>query len=157
MQLPQQAPRSKPEQKDDLLTAAKKGDLPTIKRLLDAKANIEQSSANGWTPLIFAAKSGKQAAVELLLARGANVNFKNNQNYSALYAAVVGRAGKAIVQILLNAKADVQLAYHGKTAAQHALISQQHDIAQLIDPNVKVSLSVSLSPPLTSLCIFLPD
>ncbi|EFI26658.1 ankrin repeat containing protein [Coprinopsis cinerea okayama7 len=47
--------------------AANAGDVPTVQRLLDLKADATATRLNGWTPLADAAYNGHEEVVELLL------------------------------------------------------------------------------------------
>lgn len=63
--------------------AAAAGDLTIIRRLLDESAFIDAESPNRTTPLMMAARSGRDAAVRLLLAEGADASLKNEAGLSA--------------------------------------------------------------------------
>lgn len=60
-------------------TAAFKGDLEEVKKLLEAGADINIVDAKGWTPLHDAVIQGHTAIVKLLIAAGANVNAQDNE------------------------------------------------------------------------------
>jgi ankyrin repeat protein len=55
-----------------------------LKLLLRAKAEVDQTSINGVTPLMVAAEKGHLACIDLLLAGGANVHHKSNDGRTAL-------------------------------------------------------------------------
>ncbi len=58
-----------------LMWAARRGDLATMRRLLDAGEDpYERDVLNGWTPLFHAIHKGQIEAVRLLLDRGVNPN-----------------------------------------------------------------------------------
>lgn len=62
---------------DTLLTkAVKNSEKFKIQRLLDDKANINTTAANGWTSLMHATFLGKLDIVKDLVERGANINLK---------------------------------------------------------------------------------
>jgi ankyrin repeat protein len=64
------------------------GRAPMIALLLDKGANREaRDRQSGATPLYQAASWGRRAAVELLIARGADVNAKSNTGVSPAQAA----------------------------------------------------------------------
>ena len=42
--------------------------------------NVNQQDEDGWTPLMFAAKSGSTVVVQYLLQRGANPNMRQVSN-----------------------------------------------------------------------------
>lgn len=71
--------------------------------------------------LLAAAQVGDQSSVERLVARNANVNHQTDAGLFALCAAaVIGHT--AICRALLNAGANRNMLYEGKTAAQHAAL-----------------------------------
>ena len=111
-----------------LMRAAKSGDIAIVTLLLEAGADPRATLANGNNALMFAAglgwRDGSPAApsydqgppeeavatIELLLARGLDVNAANNNGDTALHAAVGGRASPEIVRILVarGARLDAQ-------------------------------------------------
>jgi ankyrin repeat protein len=90
----------------DIFTAAEKGELGTITELLAADPGlVKQHREDGWTALHLAAFYGQPAAVELLLARGADV-ARRSTNYmenTPLHAAVAGRHAAVVAVLLANA------------------------------------------------------
>jgi ankyrin repeat protein len=68
--------------------AALAGDLKIISILLEHAAYIDALSPNKTTPLMMAVRSGKLAAVQLLLDEGADANLINNMGLSALEFAI---------------------------------------------------------------------
>lgn len=69
------------------------GPEPAVVRLLlDAGAPVDARSPNGTTPLMMAARYGKEASVDLLLARGADVRVRNDAGADAAeFARMDGR------------------------------------------------------------------
>ncbi|PVH98433.1 hypothetical protein DM02DRAFT_46188 [Periconia macrospinosa] len=77
--------------------------VPLVEALLDPRLNqcINEKDARGGTALHWAAKMVKEAAVRLLIERGADVNAKNDDGHTALHiAAVHGRGARAVVRLL---------------------------------------------------------
>jgi ankyrin repeat protein len=85
-----------------LLRAAKAADVPAMKILLAAKADVNLATRPGITPLMAAAGMGTKEedttgrfktedeineAIDLLLGAGANINAKGAQGQTALHAA----------------------------------------------------------------------
>lgn len=68
--------------------AAAKGDPAIIAVLLENYAYIDAASPNHTTPLMMAVRSGKTAAVKMLLEEGADVALKNDVGMTALDFAV---------------------------------------------------------------------
>jgi cytohesin len=61
------------------LNAAIEGDAEAVKRSLDAGADINVQNVKGsqsWTPLFGAVVYGRREVIELLIAKGADVNRK---------------------------------------------------------------------------------
>ena len=52
--------------------------------LITARADLEIENANGATPLLNACASGSWSVVEVLLARGADINARNKNGKNAL-------------------------------------------------------------------------
>ena len=127
-------------QGETALVAALKGESETRSRsvvqlLLAAGANCEDDSADGHRPLMVAARKGKAACVETLLAVGAKVDVQNEQipvsrggGYTALHFAACKHLGvgsdakrSRIVAALLEAGANKTLVdMCGMTARQLA-------------------------------------
>src|SRR2546423_15294266 len=61
-----------------LLIASRNGDAAMIDALVAAGSDANNATTNGTTALMLAAAAGKVDAVKLLLAKGANVNAKEN-------------------------------------------------------------------------------
>lgn len=57
---------------------------PLVAMLLDRGAAIDALSPNGTTPLLMAAQYGPEDSVYLLLARGADLRHKNEQNLGVI-------------------------------------------------------------------------
>ena len=59
--------------------------------LLDAGADINQTTEYGWTPLLTAVNNRNYRLAMLLLERGADVNLANKGGWTPLYLAVDNR------------------------------------------------------------------
>ncbi len=67
-------------------------DTGLVKLLLDRGAELNAASPNGTTPLMMAAQYGSEDSVNLLLARGADVNRRNEKDLRAVdFARMSGR------------------------------------------------------------------
>ncbi|HIN18031.1 MAG TPA: ankyrin repeat domain-containing protein [Gammaproteobacteria bacterium] len=72
--------RGNPEADRALLDAAEKGNIEAVKWHLDAGADVNaQDNDIRWTPLHVAAAFGHKEIVELLIAKGADVNAKSKR------------------------------------------------------------------------------
>ena len=87
--------------------AAKHGDTEALTRLLAGGADVNSVNAEGWTALMLAAHRGQRAAVELLIAKGADVKRGAPDDSALLRAAENGDAG--VVSALVGAGADVNV------------------------------------------------
>lgn len=72
-------------------------DRATITLLLDAGANVNATDSDGATPLMYAAASGRTAALKALASRGANINAlgrlsKHSPSTALHYAASAGHS-----------------------------------------------------------------
>ena len=97
-----------------LLNAAIEGDAGAVKRSLDAGADINVQNVKGsqsWTPLFGAVVYGRKEVIELLIAKGADVNRKCEDFMTPLHIAVDAFASpenrKEIAKLLISNSADV--------------------------------------------------
>ena len=74
-----------------LVFAARQNCIECAKILLDAGANVNQTTNYGWTPLLTATQNRDYKLGALLLERGANPNLRNNGGWSPLYLATDNR------------------------------------------------------------------
>jgi len=74
-----------------LTFAAREGDLASARLLLDAGADINQTTEYGWTPLLTAVNNRNYRLAKLLLDRGANPSLANKGGWTPLYLAVDNR------------------------------------------------------------------
>jgi ankyrin repeat protein len=89
---------------------------------LQGGANVNVRDANGWTPLMFAARNGDREAVAELLRRGADVNATNRFGQTALILC----DAKTVQQLVdAGARFDAQTAFEPGIAgfAQTALMA----------------------------------
>jgi ankyrin repeat protein len=120
--------------------AAESGDRAAVMRLLSAKGtNVNATSADGSTAIMYAAANGDLELVRALIKAGADVKLKNQFGTSALTeAAIIGSA--PIIDALLKAGADANFktpdgetplmaaARSGKVDAAKALLDAGADI-----------------------------
>src|SRR2546422_313599 len=81
----------------DVFEAAAAGDVDRVRALLDTDPTLVNAHApDGWTPLHLAGHFRHTAMVDVLLARGADVNAtsRNGHVNAPLHAAAAGRAGR---------------------------------------------------------------
>lgn len=122
----------RPSAESPLAKAARRGDLETVRELLDAGNEVNVTDALGRTPLHMAAFYGRPRTSELLLERGAEVNAGDRVGMTPLHAAVLdGRT--SVAEILLARGADINAASHtGLTPLHLAAATGQPAIARLL-------------------------
>jgi ankyrin repeat protein len=74
-----------------LIFASREGDIESARALLDAKADVNQTSEYGWTPLLTAVNNRNYELALLLLQRGADPNIANKGGWTPLYIATDNR------------------------------------------------------------------
>jgi uncharacterized protein len=74
-----------------LIFAAREGDLESTKVLLDAGADVNQTSEYGWTPLLTATNNRHYRVGKYLIERGAKANIANKGGWTPLYLATDNR------------------------------------------------------------------
>jgi hypothetical protein len=96
---------------DDLLSAARKGDLAAVKALCEKGAAIETTTPYGQTPLYVAAMNGHDDVVQFLIDKGANVDVKDTFYHASLLGFTLDRKHYAIAKMLIakGGNADDQL------------------------------------------------
>lgn len=119
-----------------LVDAARSGDLPTVRALLDDGADANAASGDGMTALHWAAERGHREIVELLISSSANVDAKTRiGGYTPLHLGA--RGGNAlIVKMLLDAGADLD------AVTTTTGVTPLHLAAQAIDGADAVSVLV---------------
>jgi ankyrin repeat protein len=74
-----------------LIFAAREGDLESTRLLLDAGADVNQTSEYGWTALLTATNNRNYKLASYLLERGADPNIANKGGWTPLYLATDNR------------------------------------------------------------------
>ena len=93
----------------ELLKAAFEGDTNKVVAFLDLGADVNTTTWDGVTPLMYAAQEGHLRVVELLLQAGADVNKKPYNQIDALLGAVIaGHVFVADTLILNGANVDTR-------------------------------------------------
>jgi ankyrin repeat protein len=70
-----------------LIFAAREGDTESAKALIDAGADVNQTSNYGWTPLLTAVNNRHFKLAQMLVERGADPNVANKGAWTPLYLA----------------------------------------------------------------------
>jgi ankyrin repeat protein len=74
-----------------LVLAAREGELESARALVNAGADVNQTTEYGWTPLLTAVNNRNYALAKLLIERGADVNLANKGGWTPLYLATDNR------------------------------------------------------------------
>ncbi|MGH8220782.1 MAG: ankyrin repeat domain-containing protein [Steroidobacteraceae bacterium] len=74
-----------------LIFAAREGGMATVKALVDAGADVNETSSYQWTPLLVATQNKYYQIGKYLLEHGANPNIMNGGCWSPLYIATDNR------------------------------------------------------------------
>lgn len=96
---------------DQLVTAAQKGDVGELRRLLDAHPDRMTKAWGGpWNqPLLhLAATHGHAACVSLLLERGFDPNMRDHMDQATALHFAAGEGRLEVVKLLLDAGADIE-------------------------------------------------
>jgi ankyrin repeat protein len=92
----------------DIFTAAALGDLKQVQALVKADRGLLDKEVGLSTPLVWAAENNKPEVLKWLLDQGADINFHNAGEDSALGSAAWS-GHTEIVKLLLDAGADTEL------------------------------------------------
>jgi uncharacterized protein len=127
-----------------LMIAAFKGNLEAVKALLARGAKVNRP---GWTALHYAAASGSQAILQLLLKHQANPDATSPNGTTALMMAA--RGGHILgVKLLLDAGADVLLKNEqGYDAVEMAKIFNHTDIVAGLQSRIKKQAAAKAAAP----------
>ena len=89
-----------------LVEAAEDGDWQEVGKLLDEGVKANGYDDMGYTPLIMGCHAGMETAVEILLERGARINFPAVDQCTACHLAVQS-GHKSVLDLLLEKKPNV--------------------------------------------------
>jgi ankyrin repeat protein len=122
-----------------MIKAAKKGEVATVKRLLeDDSSLLNVCDTDGSTPLHCATWKGHHDVVVALLKAGANVNAKNqNEHWGTTPLHAAAHANQAsIAQLLIDHGADVNAKdMNGQTPLRHTTFHKAEAVAKLLNKN----------------------
>lgn len=116
-----------------LCSFAEMNNFLAVKYIVSVGAELDITQQDGlWSPLQWAAANGSLETVELLLEHGANVNFPDQQGYTALHWAAYCGHGK-IVTKLLESKAAVDAQQSSKYTPLHeAVLGGYRDVVDIL-------------------------
>lgn len=94
---------------EEFVKAVEKGEIESVRKLLETGANVEATDKIGFTPLSHAAYNGNSEMTALLIEHGADVNNSNTLGIPPLaYAICYG--GFDVAELLLEKGADINAA-----------------------------------------------
>ena len=76
-----------------LLTASAKGDIETVKAIIESGGNPNTEDKDKITALMYAARKNKGEVVKYLISQGARINKIENDGWTALMFAAKKNAG----------------------------------------------------------------
>ena len=122
--------------KTALMYACNEGKADLVKRLIEAKANVNQIDKNENSALMHTCVAldtmNREAIVEMLIAAKADVNLQNKRGYTALLLAIL-RGEKSSIEILLANGAKTEFVdRYGNTALHYSVSLYYEKIAMLL-------------------------
>ena len=106
----------------NIIKACGTGDVEYVKDYIASGNNLNVTFGNGWTPLTSAVEHRQKEIIILLLENGADINFQQYSEFSALHQAVDSEIDGALqtygnveetpvdlIMLLLESGADVNL------------------------------------------------
>ena len=131
---------------EELLAAARKGDLISVKSLLEKGAALETQTAYGQTPLYVAAMSGHEEVVRFLLEKGAKTDVRDTFYKSSVLGFVISRKHYAVAKLLIakgTSTADQNLeavARTGNADLVQAVLEKGKPSQSTLDQNYEMAL-----------------
>lgn len=121
-----------------LLDAARHGDAPAVRQLLDRGALPDTRNDQGQTALLVATHANQVEVAKVLIEAGVDVDHLNRLHWTALLEAVIlGDGGPRYVEIvrrLLAAGADPRITdKEGVTALEHARQRGYREVVTLLE------------------------
>ncbi|MBN1415841.1 MAG: ankyrin repeat domain-containing protein [Bacteroidales bacterium] len=124
---------------------AGRGELETVKNVIEKGGNVDSRDIADQTALMWAAESGSLEVVKYLVEKGANVNAVSGdagRGTALIYAAAANRL--EVVKYLLENRANINLTtpYQHETALLWAVAMGHADVVKLLlekgaDENIK--------------------
>ncbi len=112
-------------QDEQLLQAAREGNLAQMETLLKQGATVNAATEDGWTPLYGAALEGHEAVARLLLEKGAHVNAATKDGVTPLHGAA-WKGHEVVARLLLEKGAHVAARNQDQRTPLHLAAEQGH-------------------------------
>jgi cytohesin len=137
-----------PKVDQDVFAAVRRDDAPEVQRLAAAGANINavgDRTHEGLPPLAWAAVWGSTKSAELLVARGADVNWTNGDGVTPLHVAAYNEQ-PAVAELLIRkgAKVDARTVSGGWTPLYKAIVRLAMRPATGIPPEAEAANAVKV-------------
>lgn len=127
----------------DLFMAADRGDIETVRTLLDTGADVQtRDPYDGMSPLHAAASSGELVVIDELLRRGADIEAASDTHLTPLHYAISARSeNPAIAHLLLRGASANPRSEDGSSALQFAVQGGSAALVELLlhhgaDPHI---------------------
>lgn len=126
-----------------LQSAAERGDIATLKKLLNDGANINEVAQYG-TVIAYASRNCHIEAVKLLLERGADVNASNSMKITAMHTAAAGGCND-VIRLLIDKGSDIDtISAAGYTPLSLAAYWGKYETIKLLlekgaDPDIAIN------------------
>ncbi|MFQ6035973.1 MAG: ankyrin repeat domain-containing protein [Sedimentisphaerales bacterium] len=131
-----------------LLDAVLAGDVEQVQLNISAGANVNAKDAMGYTPLFYAAQSGRNEVAELLITGGANVNVKDRTGNTPLHYAAVG-GHYEVCKLLLSRGANAGARnLMGGTPMAMAKAEGHQEIVELLSEYESGEFDIELAEPI---------
>jgi ankyrin repeat protein len=118
----------------DLFEAARDGDIERVQELIDAGADVNETTRGQGPALAIAVEMGQAAAVQLLIDSGAVIDIRDSWGRTLLvYALDARKDAAAVVKVLLDAGIDVNARDDlGRIALSNAVIGRDDEVFNLL-------------------------
>ena len=131
---------------EELLGAARQGDLPAVKAAVEKGAALETKTSYGQTPLYLAAMGGHESVVQFLLDKGASSDVRDTFYKAPMLAFVLSRKHYKIAKMLIakgTASVDEMLpnvAGAGNAGVVQALLDKGKPSQSALDKTYEMAL-----------------
>ena len=131
---------------EELLGAARQGDLPAVKAAVEKGASLETKTSYGQTPLYLAAMSGHESVVQFLLDKGASSDVRDTFYKAPMLAFVLSRKHYNIARMLIaKSKGNVDemlpnVAGSGNAGVVQALLDKGKPSQAALDKTYEMAL-----------------
>ena len=130
--LPTRVVHSHQPSSEDLIEAAREGDLHSVRRLIARRVDVNSVDPQGRTPLMLAAAAGEAGVAALLIEAGAKLNVKSKNGETALMNAAKRGDSETVALLIEHDASVIAKNTQGSTAHDLAIRNNHDTIARLI-------------------------